>query len=353
MSKMVVVYFKDFGKQPLSDLTTISSQIAQENTQNSKLSLIPFKEALIKNLLKRGKPEFIATKEVDMIISAFVNAELNRDNLRKIYQKSRQKEKFIFTSEVAAQLESYWKVYAPLGYDMMSCINTLTTLTDFLDPQNTLQPESIPLVIQPKPFRRENSNLLEIPQNAAPPPDDRTLSSILTSLMEESNPDKEEEVITLDDSGGHDDLPALTSGVISKKVEDLKRALDFLKEDRYLYQEFRSNHFSLALVAQYARENLPKYCNTFYRDGLCQWSESEVWDFGEYVINVIAYAGKSHYGLKTMYENGTIRSLEEVINNSHAFQYLTPAFDVQQITNLCSLYFSCGYYKCKASRNKK
>ena len=344
MSKMVVVYFKDFGKQPLSDLMTIDDLI-RENTQNSKLSLIPFKEVLIKNLLKRGKPEFIATKEVSMIIDAFVNAELNRDKLREIYQKSRQKQKFIFTSEVASKLESYWKVYAPLGYDMMSCINTLTTLTDFLDPQNTTQEDSIPLVIQPKPFRRENSNLLEIPQNAAPPPDDRTLSSILTSLMEESNPDKDKEVITLDDN----DLPALTSGSISGKVEDLKRALEFLKEDRYLYQEFRSNHFSLALVAQYARENLPKYCL-----GHSQWTESEVWDFGEYVICAIAYAGKSHYGLKTMYENGSIRSLEEVLKNSHAFQYISPAFDVQQITNLCSLYFSCGYYKCKAaSRNKK
>merc|ERR1711860_3157 len=107
----------------------------------------------------------------------------------------------------------------------MSCINTLTTLTDFLDPT---QEDSIPLVIQPKPFRRENSNLLEIPQNAAPPPDDRTLSSILTSLMEESNPDKDKEVITLDDN----DPPALTSGSNSGKVEDLKRALEFLKEDR-------------------------------------------------------------------------------------------------------------------------
>ena len=50
--------------------------------------------------------------------------------------------------------------------------------------------------------------------------------SILTSLMEESNPDKDKEVITLDDN----DLPALTSGSISGKVEDLKRALEFLKE---------------------------------------------------------------------------------------------------------------------------
>ena len=351
MSKMVVVFFKDFGKKPISDLTKTKSA-RREITQNAKLSLIPFQESLIKNLLKRGKPEFVAIKEVQMIISAFVNAELDREKLQEIYQKSKKSDdgnqgNFIFTSEVAAQLESYWKVYAPLGYDMMSCINTLTTLTDFLDPESEPQ-ESIPLEIQPKPFRRENSNLLEIPQNAAPPPDDRSLSSILTSLMEESTKDHDEEVITLDDDSGGGP-PALTPGSVSGKLEDLKRALEFLKEDRYLYQEFRSNHFSLSLVAQYARENLPKYLSP----NAGAWSESEVWDFGEYVICIVAYAGKSHYRLKNMYENASIRKLEEDIKKSHAFQYVSPAFDVQQITNLCSLYFSCGYYKCKPSRSKK
>ena len=347
MSKMVVVYFKDFGHKKLSVLQKSNTENRQ-NTENSKKSLIPFQEALLKNLQKRGKSEEIATKEVGMIISAFVNAELNHEKIRDLYEKSRSKQNsdFMFTSEIAAILENYWKVYAPLGYDMMSCINTLTTLTDFLDPQKSESESVIPLNIQPKSPKSKtkfsrNQNLLEI--EAEP---EQSLSSYLTSIMEQN--DVTNDVITLDDSNEVEIVQELTARIISSKLEALKSELEMIKENRYRYEEFRNNKFSLALIAQYARENLRKYT-----DNAGSWSESEVWDFGEYVISIVAYAGKSHYALKNMYEDGKFKHLEEIIKKSAAFKFVCESFHVDKITDLCSMYFAVGYYQCKIRKNKK
>ena len=108
---------------------------------------------------------------------------------------------------------------------------------------------------------------------------------------------------------------------------------------------FQRTHFSLALIAKFARENLMGEI----KNGK-NWSPEETFDFGEYVISILALTNKSHFTLNTMINGFQNKTLAQDIKSGQASQFLCHFYDQTKITNLVFSYFKSGYSKRKHTK---
>ena len=95
---------------------------------------------------------------------------------------------------------------------------------------------------------------------------------------------------------------------------------------------------TLALVAKYARENISKEV-----ENGGNWSPEETFNFGEYVISILALTGKTHFTLKNMADAYQRSTLIEDIKTGEAKSFLCHFYDEIKITDLVLSYFKSGY----------
>lgn len=178
---MVVMYFKKFSHKPLMQLVKESEDKLQD-VKKSKQSLTPFsKHWAALALKKKSKSQTEIIKETDQILTAFVQANLDFDAISDIYVKSREMPResrnFTFVNDVTLKLKPYWELYGPSGVDILSVLDVLCTMGDWLFPDPEPDIEVMPLIINSKKpkepvqvFQRppvvasgSRSNLVQIP----------------------------------------------------------------------------------------------------------------------------------------------------------------------------------------------
>ena len=195
---------------------------------------------------------------------------------------------------------------------------------------------------------------------------DKYSSDFLLKLMEETEVDTEkpggsgnrvDEFIILDQEERKlvkptqvDEESKLYPQILKEKLSALKSALQFPNKNLYnsnlsnIMLEFDQKVYAFSLLAKYAGENIAGEI----KNGR-NWSPEESVEFGNYVISVLIFSGKTHYSLHMMYNAGSPLSmklhLKEEIKKGYAKQFLCPFYDESKITDLVWSYFESGNSK--------
>ena len=165
---MIVEYFNQFGSIPMAQLIKETEE-QKKDPEKSNDSLAPFaKKWQTKALLNKNKTGIQIKKDSDMILKAFFNADLDFDALSRIYIKSRQMPKecrnYVFEHDVTSKLRPIWPLYAPPGLNVLSVIENLTSMGDWLFPDpkpnqsDTPAMPVMPLIINKPPKKSRNCN---------------------------------------------------------------------------------------------------------------------------------------------------------------------------------------------------
>ena len=168
--------------------------------------------------------------------------------------------------------------------------------------------------------------------------------------MEEQDEDKSEEIVILDEveqpKKPEENMASNHSRILEEKLNDLKTYLSLRKFNQNV-NGFAHTHFSLALVAKYARENISKEV-----ENGGNWSPEETFNFGEYVISILALTGKTHFTLKNMADAYQRSTLIEDIKTGEAKSFLCHFYDEIKITDLVLSYFKSGYFSSNRQASK-
>ena len=168
MSRMTVDYFNQFGHIPWAQLVKETKE-EPKDVEKCKISLDRFRlKWEFKARLKQNKSEGLIRNDSDMIVNAFINADLDFENLSRIYIKSREMPKesrnYVFENDLMAKLKPIWPLYAPPGLNINSVFEVLFTMGDWLFPDpvgGAEEPEPdlevMPLIINKPKVRREKS----------------------------------------------------------------------------------------------------------------------------------------------------------------------------------------------------
>ena len=113
---------------------------------------------------------------------------------------------------------------------------------------------------------------------------------------------------------------------------------------RKLWGGMDQKMFAFSLLAKYAEEKVKEEI----KNGK-NWSPAESAEFGEYVISVLIFSGKTHYSLDMLYNTGRPLSMKVIlkkeIKEGMANPFLCTFYDESKITDLVWSYFESGYCK--------
>ena len=164
--------------------------------------------------------------------------------------------------------------------------------------------------------------------------------------MEETDTEgKIDEIITLESEEANkpeDD----TSNHPQIMIQNLNALKDHVNLHKHQYMGFSHTKFSLMLLAKYARERV---ATTFLKNKKKNWTQEEAYEFGEYVISILALTDKTHFTLNHMHSNYYHKALVEDIKKSDAKNFLCNFYDATKITDLVWAYFKSGFSKKKAN----
>ena len=146
--------------------------------------------------------------------------------------------------------------------------------------------------------------------------------------------------------------------ILREKLNALKEAFQFPNKTltnyenivnvRKLWGGMDQKVFAFSLLAKYAGEKVAKEI----KNGK-NWSPAESAEFGEYVISVLIFSGKTHYSLDMLYNTGRPLSMKVIlkkeIKEGMANPFLCTFYDESKITDLVWSYFESGY--CKRRNN--